>query len=329
MKRKMFRFLCLTLAMPLLLAACTATPSGDASSALASSKAGASSQAGAASQAASAAQESSAVLPASASATPASSQAVSSAFVMPGDTRVINGKTYHLTFKDDFEGNALDTTKWDYCPNWGRGDLNPQGRWDDSMAWVADGCLHLGVSLDSNGVPISGAVRTLKKNYGSTLFQQCKGYFECRCQLQKVRGFWGAFWLMTRTGMDNGNNKDGAVDGAEIDIFESWGLPFDRVNHGIHWDGYGPNSAGSKTPPANSIDGLYQGFHTFGLEWTDTEYIFYIDGKVTYRTSEGGICNVPAYLKLTIECGTWAGTLEKAKLPDEILVDYVRVWQAD
>ena len=246
---------------------------------------------------------------------------------MPGDTRVINGKTYTLTFKDDFDGDKLDTSKWDYCPNWNRGNLNPPGRWDDSMVSVSDGCLHLGVSLDSNGVPISGAVRTLKKNYSKTLFSQCKGYFECRCQLQSVRGFWGAFWLMSRTGMDDNNNVNGGVDGAEIDIFESWSLTQNRVNHGIHWDGYGPNSGGSKEPPANPIPGLYQGFHTFGLEWTDTEYIFYIDGKVTHRTSEGGISTVPSYMKLTIECGTWAGTLEKSKLPAEILVDYVRVWQ--
>ena len=242
-------------------------------------------------------------------------------------TRVINGKTYTLTFTDDFSGSSLDASKWDYCPNWNRGNLNPPGRWDDSMVSVSDGCLRLGVSLDSNGVPISGAVRTLKKDYSKTLFSQCKGYFECRCQLQSVRGFWGAFWLMPRTGMDNNNNVNGGVDGAEIDIFESWSLTQNRVNHGIHWDGYGPNSGGSKEPPANPIPGLYQGFHTFGLEWTDTEYVFYIDGKVTHRTSEGGISTVPSYMKLTIECGTWAGTLEKSKLPAEILVDYVRVWQ--
>ena len=264
---------------------------------------------------------------ASSAATLTSSQAVSSVFVMPGDTRVINGKTYTLTFKDDFSGSSLDASKWDYCPNWNRGNLNPPGRWDDSMVSVSDGCLRLGVSLDSNGVPISGAVRTLKKDYSKTLFSQCKGYFECRCQLQSVRGFWGAFWLMPRTGMDNNNNVNGGVDGAEIDIFESWSLTQNRVNHGIHWDGYGPNSGGSKEPPANPIPGLYQGFHTFGLEWTDTEYVFYIDGKVTHRTSEGGISTVPSYMKLTIECGTWAGTLEKSKLPAEILVDYVRVWQ--
>ncbi|MBP5617597.1 MAG: glycoside hydrolase family 16 protein, partial [Clostridia bacterium] len=78
---------------------------------------------------------------------------------------------------------------------------------------------------------------------------------------------------------------------------------------------------------------LYDGqFHTFGLAWTDSQYIFYIDGKETYRvgnsTVANVVCEVPLYLKLTVEFGSWAGTINKAKLPDAFVVDYVRVYKA-
>ena len=35
---------------------------------------------------------------------------------------------------------------------------------------------------------------------------------------------------------------------------------------------------------------------------------------------------VPEYIKLSDEIGDWAGDIEKAKLPDAFLVDYVRVY---
>jgi hypothetical protein len=54
--------------------------------------------------------------------------------------------------------------------------------------------------------------------------------------------------------------------------------------------------------------------------------VFYIDGKETWRTEAGGVCKVPLYIKLSDEVGDWAGDFKKVKLPDEFLVDYVRVY---
>ncbi len=39
-----------------------------------------------------------------------------------------------------------------------------------------------------------------------------------------------------------------------------------------------------------------------------------------------GVCQVPLYVKLSDEIGDWAGDVARAKLPDEFLVDYVRVY---
>ena len=74
------------------------------------------------------------------------------------------------------------------------------------------------------------------------------------------------------------------------------------------------------------IPGLSQGFHTFGLLWQPEEYVFYVDGEETWRTSAGGVSQVPAYIKLTDEVGKWAGEIQNAQLPDYFYVDYVRVY---
>jgi hypothetical protein len=55
---------------------------------------------------------------------------------------------------------------------------------------------------------------------------------------------------------------------------------------------------------------------------------FYVDGKEVWRSSAGGVSQVPEFLKLTNEIGNWAGDIKKAKLPDYFEVDYVRVYDA-
>ncbi len=51
-----------------------------------------------------------------------------------------------------------------------------------------------------------------------------------------------------------------------------------------------------------------------------------VDGKETWRTTTGGVCQVPLYIKLSDEIGDWGGDIKEAKLPDQFLVDYVRVY---
>ena len=62
-----------------------------------------------------------------------------------------------------------------------------------------------------------------------------------------------------------------------------------------------------------------EGWHTFGLWWKPDEYIFYVDGKETWRTKAGGVCQVPEYIKLSDEIGNWGGDIKKATLPDQFL----------
>ena len=75
-----------------------------------------------------------------------------------------------------------------------------------------------------------------------------------------------------------------------------------------------------------TVPGIMEGWQTFVLSWKPNEYIFYVDGKETWRTDAGGVYQVPLYIKLSDEIGKWAGDITKVKLPDRFLVDYVRVY---
>ena len=74
------------------------------------------------------------------------------------------------------------------------------------------------------------------------------------------------------------------------------------------------------------IDDIKEGFHTFGVEWHEDEYIFYVNGQETWRTKEG-VSNIAQYLILSIECCGWGGDVTKSNLPDEVIFDYVRVYK--
>lgn len=232
----------------------------------------------------------------------------------------LEGEKYNLTFYDDFNGTELDTSKWSLCKEQERQDVG--GWWDDSMTSLdGEGNLVITSAIDQNGRPVSGAIATKGK------FEQTKGYFEIRCKLQKATGFWSAFWMMCEAQELIGN---GGVDGIEIDIFEAYDVREKMIHHTFHWDGYGAEH--KKTGEPVYVPKCYDGkFHTFSMLWTDSEYIFYVDGKETYRLGEGdpdfpGSCTQPLYLKVSSEFGTWSGDYHEAELPDSFVVDYVKAY---
>ena len=67
----------------------------------------------------------------------------------------------------------------------------------------------------------------------------------------------------------------------------------DKMNHALHWDGYGKEHK-SKAHHFK-MPGIMEHYHDFALWWTPTEYVFYVDGKETWRTDVGGVCQVPLY----------------------------------
>ncbi len=234
---------------------------------------------------------------------------------VPAKITTPDGRAWELTFHDEFSGTELDAAKWHICHGERRQDAG--GYWDKSQVKLdGEGHLVLGAAIGEDGRPLSGAIRSVGH------FEQAYGYFEARMQLPKATGYWAAFWLLCRS---MGKGIPNAEAGAEFDIVESGECLRGGVNHAIHWGGYGENLH-SKSQCFYGGD-WYEGFHTYAMAWTKTEYIFYIDGVETWRTAEMGICKEPAYLKLTAEFGSWAGPIQPEQLPDYALVDWVRVYK--
>ena len=224
-----------------------------------------------------------------------------------------------LLFEDNFNGTSLDTTKWEYCPEWQR---QGGGTWKNSMTSLdGKGNLVLKVQQDpnDNSKTISGAIRTFEKYYNSF------GYYESSIKFPVVKGSWGAFWIMA----GNVHNVDGSgKDGSEIDIMETIDSLKKYVNQNVGWDGYAEYS--KSVHNSFNADIFDDKFHTFGLLWTFDEYVFFVDNKITWRTSaNGNVCQEKGYMKLTIESAPWAGSTAldaMASLPKEMVVDYVRVY---
>lgn len=234
-------------------------------------------------------------------------------------TVYIDGKTFSLSFEDDFDGDTLDGTKWERGPEQKRQDLN--NYWDNRMSYLdGEGNLIIGMSYDKeNDRFLSGAVRSRGK------FEQAYGYFEIRCTVNNVPGYWTAFWLMGDSVSDETN---GGRNGTEIDIMETPYYSKKQVQNTLNWDGYGYRHKSSGN--VSDID-VYDGeYHTFSLLWTEEEYVFYVDGKESWRTDAAealGTCEVPLYIKISSETGSWTGRPDPEKLPDYMKVDYVRVYK--
>jgi len=246
-----------------------------------------------------------------------------------------------LLFYDDFDSEKLDGTKWALCPNWDR-----QGRstWDEKLVSVSGGYLHLkferdeelgakktSVKADAKNWIRAGAIRTMSRDNINLIFENAYGFYEAKIKFPKIKGMWGAFWLMSPT--QHIITGDGVI-GTEIDIVESIFSDKNRYNAALHWDGYGSNGKGVGSGdniklPVKIYDGE---FHTFAIDWSPKEYIFYVDDIEFWRCDGGekfkscGINQNPNYIKLTVEGASWAGDLPKDFISDEMLVDYVKVY---
>ncbi len=227
-------------------------------------------------------------------------------------TKTLPVKGYELVWSDEFDGDTLDLKKWDY-----RG-LGPRR---DAVN-VKDN-----VTLDGKGHLVLTTKRVGDKYHTAMIgtqgkFETAFGYFECRVRLQTQIGHWSAFWLQSPTlGEPIG---DPGKAGAEIDVFEYLRNRGDKIQHTLHWDGYGKDHKSAQK--IAQVPGLTKGWHTVGFLWTPTHYVFHVDGKETWRTDKG-ISGRPQYMILSLEVGKWAGDISKADLPDHLYVDYVRVYK--
>ena len=234
---------------------------------------------------------------------------------------------YSIVFEDEFEGDALNTDVWKIRSNGARrGGYN-----SDSQIKVEDGNLVITGEYVEDGTYGDGwyaGMVSLRERY-------CKGYFEIRCKVNARSGFWSAFWIQAEHPYEAEYSK-GGVGGCEIDIFESMSydslIGKDSVSQTVHCAGVDGVQEGYQSYMLGDFYGnnIYDEYNTYGLEWNDEEYIFYINGVETRRTSFGnGVSEVPEEVIVSLEIPNaekFEG-LDKETYKTDFVIDYVRIYQ--
>lgn len=251
-----------------------------------------------------------------------------------------------LVWEENFDGDSLDTTNWNFEPHevgWVNHESqryvdeeeNNSAAFADKNVIVQDGYLVLQAHkyVDEFGKVsyTSGRINTQYKN--DFLY----GRFEARLKVPYDNAFLPAFWMMpTEEGLYGQWPKCG-----EIDIMEVLGQATDTSYATIHYGEPHTESQGSK-----KLDGgdFSKEFHVFACEWDPGEVRFYVDGELiltendwfTKKIGYGEVTypapfDQPFYMILNLAVGgTWPGDPD----PDgefgdnaQMVVDYVRVYQ--
>lgn len=273
---------------------------------------------------------------------------------VPGEAPSLlpQGRKFKLVWHDEFNGTQLDTSKWSYRTNfWGQ-----RAHWfaapEDNAVEVKDGKIYLKV-VERNGQFKSPQLQTgeliwdiphidNKKGFWplpkreAPKFMHRYGYYECRCKLQKMPGWWSAFWMQTPM---QGCSLDPKRAGIEHDIMESFD-PGKVIPHCFHMNGYGADYKGFKIPEGKREETTMQldtdEFHVFGMLWEPDGYTMFVDGKQHGEKYTKHVSQTEEFVLITTECKwfrnnhmTGKGVPElpaAVKANDSFVVDYVRVY---
>lgn len=234
----------------------------------------------------------------------------------------LNLDGYELVMCDDFDGDSLDLSIWEYRLSGAR----RSGYNHPDQISVKDGNLVLTAEYKNGEYGegwYAGMIR-LKEEY-------TYGYFEIRCIPNPKDCFWSAFWLQSKNAYIH-EASCGGVYGAEIDIFETYkNHTFKTKNFitsSIHCNGSDDDVANidSKRIVKTYVPRIRSEYHTFGLLWTESEYIFYVDGVETGRSSfASGVSTTPEEVIVSLEIPdeiTW-----KKSQTTQFIVDYVKIYR--
>lgn len=241
-----------------------------------------------------------------------------------GDELDLTG--YELVFEDEFEGNELNMDIWQSrCEGAGRAGIG-----SIEQLSVSDGALKITGEYRDDGPYGEGwycGAISLKEWY-------TRGYFEIRMICAPSPGFWSAFWLQG-DGSYNPETSKGGVGAVEIDICEAFygreGKE-DAYTPAMHLSGLNGSTEDkiySRNLGSFNGNNIYSEYNTYGMMWTEDEYIFYVNGVETVRTDFGdGICVNPEEVIVSLEL-PHASTIANVS-KDEVVdmyVDYVRIYQ--
>ena len=239
----------------------------------------------------------------------------------------LNLDGYRLVFCDEFDGDTLDTGVWFHRAEGPRRN----GANSSSQVKLENGNMIMTSEYLEDGEYGAGwysGMIALRQKY-------LRGYFEIRCKCNDGGEFWSAFWIQAEHPYEH-DISNGGTGGAELDIFESVSssnkFDFNKnyVTQTIHCNGVDDDEENidSRMLGKFKANDIYNEYNTYGLEWTEDEYIFYINGVETARSSFGkGVSEVEETVIVSLEIPNEI-THDK-DFSSQFVVDYVKIWQKD
>ncbi len=219
-------------------------------------------------------------------------------------------------------------------PGWGNGEF--QFYTNDASNASTDGAGNLVISVQETapgdnrqcwyGPCQYTSARLISRNKADFKY----GRIEARAKVPSGdAGLWPAFWML-------GDNigEVGWPQSGEIDIMEYVSRIPNEVFGTIHGPGYsGGNGFGNTYTIAG---GVANDYHTFAIEWGPDEIHWYVDGVNYHNATPADVApnewvyNHPFYLILNMAIGgNFGGAIaDSLTFPQDLLVDYVRVYQA-
>ncbi|MUP44936.1 glycoside hydrolase family 16 protein [Gramella sp. BOM4] len=230
-----------------------------------------------------------------------------------------------VIFMDDFNGDNLDMSSWNYeegdgCPNlcgWGN---NEKQVYDRNYVEVQDGNLVI-TAVKRDGKYYSGKINTKDK------VEFKYGEIEIKAKLGTGQGIWPAFWML---GADF--EKVSWPASGEIDILEYVGREPGMVYTSLHT----PASHGETINTRKTrIEGIEDGYHIFKAVWTEDFIEFFVDGKQVYKfipdayDDEHYPFRKDFYMLVNMAIGGNFGghDVDDSIFPVKYYVDYIKVTQ--
>ncbi|MGA9659834.1 MAG: family 16 glycosylhydrolase [Asticcacaulis sp.] len=251
------------------------------------------------------------------------------------------GWVLNKTVSDEFNGTEIDRSKWlvqgdegNYYIWKGRapsqfaahnvlvenGLLKLRSQWEPDFKFAKEA--YAGGTYGDPIAPVTASGVVSKQRF-------LNGYMEVRTKASRS-AMTSSFWLIGYQ--------------SELDIYEQMGAPKKQGNiknntylSTVHdWrPGHFEAQTGQNSTFTNSYamtSSVADDFHVFGCEW-DADYLkLYLDGKLIRSVSRAEIgkswvLTNPMEIWFDTEIFKWLGYPDKAELPADYQVDYVRVWQ--
>ncbi len=268
---------------------------------------------------------------------------------------------WKLVWSDEFDGDCVDPTKWDFdlgngffdykthrwIEGWGNEELQYYTR-DSANVSVKDSLLTIrAVKETLHGCGYTSARLMTRLRDGKPLFNKLYGRFDFCAKVPSGKGLWPALWLLPQV-----YNYGGWAASGEIDVMEIVGEKPHQVLGSVHFgSGYPARSLVThvhKLPGGSTV----ADWHVYTVEWEPGEIRWRVDGVLWATQTFWWSCSVtkdgagiearskadvnpwpapfdqPFYILMNVAVGgNFPGVPNpQTQFPAELVVDYVRVY---